>query len=97
VFAALVVLAGLLLSLWLWLRGPDIPYAKLIDRYAGSDSAFIDLPGDIRLHYRVAGSESRPAGCAVAWIWRFLYELGWMGPRAGARLRCMHWICRVMG
>jgi len=61
VIAALVVLVGLLLTLWLWLRGPDIPYATLIARYAGSDSAFIDLPGDIRLHYRVVGSESRPA------------------------------------
>jgi len=60
VFAALVVLVGLLLALWLWLRGPDIPYSRLIARYAASDSVFMDLPGGIRLHYRVAGAEGRP-------------------------------------
>jgi pimeloyl-ACP methyl ester carboxylesterase len=57
----LALAAALLLLAWAWLRGPDIPYATLEARYAGKDSAYADLPGGIRLHYREAGDPASPA------------------------------------
>ena len=54
------VLAALLGAAWLRLRGPDIPYATLEARYAGSGSAFAELPGGIRLHYQADGDPSHP-------------------------------------
>lgn len=54
---------GLLLGLigvWAWLRGPDIPYADLEARYQRPDSAYVDLPGGLRVHYRAAGDSAKP-------------------------------------
>ena len=54
------VLAALTAAAWLKLRGPDIPYAMLEAKYAGPASAFVELPGGIRLHYRADGDPARP-------------------------------------
>jgi pimeloyl-ACP methyl ester carboxylesterase len=53
---AVVAFAGA----WLYLRGPDIPYAILEERHSGTGSAFVDLPGGIQLHYRDAGNAAAP-------------------------------------
>jgi pimeloyl-ACP methyl ester carboxylesterase len=53
-------LAALLAAAWLKLRGPDIPYAALEARYSGRGSAFVDLPGGVRLHYQADGDPVRP-------------------------------------
>ena len=44
ILALLIVIAALG---WLWLRGPDIPYATLEAKYSAHDPAshFVDLPG----------------------------------------------------
>jgi pimeloyl-ACP methyl ester carboxylesterase len=49
-----------LLGAWAWLRGPDIPYAELEARYQRPDSAYVDLPAGLRVHYRVAGDPQKP-------------------------------------
>ncbi len=54
------VLVALAVAAWLKLRGPDIPYATLEAKYAGPGSAFVELPGGVRLHYRADGDPSRP-------------------------------------
>ena len=51
-FAVLVVA---LLGLWLYWRGPDIPYADLDGRYADAHSHFVDLGAGWRVHYREEG------------------------------------------
>ena len=54
---------GLALGLagaWSWLRGPDIPYPELEARYATKGSAYVDLPGGVRLHYRASGDVAAP-------------------------------------
>jgi pimeloyl-ACP methyl ester carboxylesterase len=61
---AIGLVIGLALALagaWLWLRGPDIPYADLEARYGRPDSAYADLPGGVRVHYRVVGDPAKPA------------------------------------
>lgn len=54
----------LLLSLAaLWLTActaRDIPYAKLEAKYASPASQFMDLPGDLRVHYRDQGPRDAP-------------------------------------
>ena len=49
-----------ILAAWLMLRGPDIPYAALEAKYAGSASRFVDLPGGFHVHYQDEGDPSRP-------------------------------------
>jgi len=56
----LLVLVVLVVAAWLWLRGPDIPYADLEAKYSGPGSGFVDLPGDIHLHYVADGDSSKP-------------------------------------
>jgi pimeloyl-ACP methyl ester carboxylesterase len=50
----------ILIGAWLWLRGPDIPYAALEAKYAQADSHFVDLPGGYHAHYRENGDPSLP-------------------------------------
>ncbi|MBS0393644.1 MAG: alpha/beta hydrolase [Proteobacteria bacterium] len=57
---ALVALVLLLAAAWLWLRGPDIPYAALEARYGGPGSEYVEVPGGLTLHYRADGDPSRP-------------------------------------
>jgi pimeloyl-ACP methyl ester carboxylesterase len=47
---------------WLWLRGPDIPYATLEAKYSAHDPAshFVDLPGGYHVHYQDEGSPDLP-------------------------------------
>ena len=61
--AALVVLAVVVLvplGAWLVLRAPDTTYEKLEARYALPASRYVDLPGDVHLHYVDEGDRSRP-------------------------------------
>jgi pimeloyl-ACP methyl ester carboxylesterase len=55
------VLAAALFAAWLKLRGPEIPLAELEARYGGRGSAYVDLPGGVRLHYVAAGDPAQPA------------------------------------
>lgn len=48
------------LSAWWIFRGPDIPYEALEQKYAGSASHFVDLPGALRVHYRDEGAATAP-------------------------------------
>ena len=57
ILAVIVVLLGVA---WLWLRGPDIPYATLEAKYTAPGSAFVDLPGGVHLHYQADGDPARP-------------------------------------
>jgi pimeloyl-ACP methyl ester carboxylesterase len=51
----------ILIGAWLWLRGPDIPYATLEAKYAAeADSHFVDLPGGFHAHYRDNGDLNAP-------------------------------------
>jgi pimeloyl-ACP methyl ester carboxylesterase len=51
----------ILIGAWLWLRGPDIPYATLEAKYAAQgDSHFVDLPGGYHAHYRENGDPNAP-------------------------------------
>src|ERR1700679_195032 len=50
----------ILIGAWLWLRGPDIPFATLEAKYAQSDSHFVDLPGGYHAHYRENGDPNAP-------------------------------------
>jgi pimeloyl-ACP methyl ester carboxylesterase len=47
---------------WLWLRGPDIPYATLEAKYSDPDPAshFVDLPGGYHVHYQDEGGPELP-------------------------------------
>jgi pimeloyl-ACP methyl ester carboxylesterase len=54
------ILIALLALAWLKLRGPDIPYATLEAKYAGSTSRFVDLPGWLHVHYEEEGDAGRP-------------------------------------
>jgi pimeloyl-ACP methyl ester carboxylesterase len=54
------VLVILLIVAWLKLRGPDIPYATLEAKYAGSASHFADLPGGFHVHYEDEGDPALP-------------------------------------
>jgi pimeloyl-ACP methyl ester carboxylesterase len=54
-----ILLAAVLVA-WLTLRGPDIPYADLEAKYAGTASHFVDLPGGYHVHYRDEGTPAAP-------------------------------------
>jgi pimeloyl-ACP methyl ester carboxylesterase len=58
VIFGLIVL--ILVGAWLWLRGPDIPFATLEAKYSQADSHFVDLPGGYRAHYRENGDPNAP-------------------------------------
>ena len=58
IIVGIVVLA--LLAAWLKLRGPDIPYAALENKYADPQSRFVDLPGGIHAHYQDDGDPALP-------------------------------------
>jgi pimeloyl-ACP methyl ester carboxylesterase len=55
--AFLVLAAGLG---WLALRRPDIPFETLEARYAVPTSRYVDLPGEVRAHYRDDGAPDAP-------------------------------------
>jgi pimeloyl-ACP methyl ester carboxylesterase len=54
-----VLLAALAL-MWLKLRGPDIPYRTLEEKFADGASRFVDLPGGFHVHYQEEGRASAP-------------------------------------
>jgi len=54
-----VLLAALALA-WLKLRGPDIPYRTLEEKYANGASRFVDLPGGLHVHYQDEGQTALP-------------------------------------
>jgi pimeloyl-ACP methyl ester carboxylesterase len=56
----LAILVLLLAAVWLKLRGPDIPYATLENKYADADSHFVDLPGGLHVHYEDTGEAGLP-------------------------------------
>jgi len=56
----LAVVALIVVAAWLWLRGPDIPYATLEAKYAGPDSHYVDLPGGYHVHYAEEGDPNLP-------------------------------------
>jgi pimeloyl-ACP methyl ester carboxylesterase len=58
IVVAIVVLA--LLLGWLKLRGPDIPYQVLEEKYGNAASRFVDLPGGFHVHYQDEGHPSLP-------------------------------------
>lgn len=41
-------------------RRPDVPYDTLEAQYASDTSRFINMPGDIRIHYREEGTPDKP-------------------------------------
>jgi pimeloyl-ACP methyl ester carboxylesterase len=54
-----VLLAALAFA-WLKLRGPDIPYQVLEEKYGNAASRFVDLPGGLHVHYQDEGHPSLP-------------------------------------
>jgi pimeloyl-ACP methyl ester carboxylesterase len=56
----LVVVIAILAAAWLWLRGPDIPYAMLEAKYGGANSRYVDLPGGYHVHYADDGDPNLP-------------------------------------
>ncbi|HEY2145896.1 MAG TPA: alpha/beta hydrolase [Steroidobacteraceae bacterium] len=56
----LALLIVIIVAAWLWLRGPDIPYATLESRYGGPDSHYVDLPGGYHVHYTDDGDPNLP-------------------------------------
>jgi pimeloyl-ACP methyl ester carboxylesterase len=54
-----VLLAALALA-WLKLRGPDIPYQVLEEKFADGAARFVDLPGGFHVHYQEEGHASLP-------------------------------------
>ncbi len=54
-----MLLAALALT-WLKLRGPDIPYRTLEEKFADGASRFVDLPGGFHVHYQEEGRASAP-------------------------------------
>jgi pimeloyl-ACP methyl ester carboxylesterase len=57
ILAVIVVLAVIA---WLYLRGPEIPYAALEAKYTGKSSRFVDLAGGLHVHYEDDGDASLP-------------------------------------
>ncbi|MCR6644971.1 MAG: alpha/beta hydrolase [Terricaulis sp.] len=53
---ALIVIGGYFL-----LKRPDIPYETLAAEYESAASRYVDLPGNVRMHYRVEGSSDARA------------------------------------
>ncbi len=58
--AVIAVIVVLLAAAWLWLRGPDIPYAELDAKYADDATRFVDLPGGFHVHYEDHGDPNAP-------------------------------------
>ena len=56
----IAVLVVLLVAAWLKLRGPDIPYAALEQKYTDASSRFVDLPGGFHVHYEEDGDPKAP-------------------------------------
>jgi pimeloyl-ACP methyl ester carboxylesterase len=56
----LAVVIAVVAAAWLWLRGPDIPYATLEAKYGGANSHFVDLPGGYHVHYADDGDPNLP-------------------------------------
>lgn len=56
----LAVVIAIVAAAWLWLRGPDIPYATLEARYGAPDSRYVDLPGGYHVHYADDGDPNLP-------------------------------------
>jgi pimeloyl-ACP methyl ester carboxylesterase len=56
----LAVVIAIVAAAWLWLRGPDIPYATLEAKYAAPDSRYVDLPGGYHVHYADDGDPNLP-------------------------------------
>jgi pimeloyl-ACP methyl ester carboxylesterase len=56
----LAVVIAIVAAAWLWLRGPDIPYATLESRYGGANSRYVDLPGGYHVHYTDDGDPNLP-------------------------------------
>lgn len=57
----LVVVAVVLVGGWLALRRPAIPFEALEAKYATPASRYVDLPGEMRVHYRDQGNPNGPA------------------------------------
>ncbi|HRE44464.1 MAG TPA: alpha/beta hydrolase [Terricaulis sp.] len=57
---ALIVIGGYFL-----LKRPDIPYETLAAEYESAASRYVDLPGNVRMHYRVEGSSDARAPTLV--------------------------------
>jgi pimeloyl-ACP methyl ester carboxylesterase len=58
-----IVVSVLLVALavvWLKLRGPDIPYQMLEEKFGDGASRFVDLPGGFHVHYQEEGHASLP-------------------------------------
>jgi pimeloyl-ACP methyl ester carboxylesterase len=55
---AVIVLA--VVAAWLKLRGPDIPYETLENKYLTGTSHFVDLPGGFHVHYQDDGDPTSP-------------------------------------
>lgn len=55
VLTVLILLIGVGIGGWLWLRAPDLSYAELEARYIDKSSHFIDLSSGVRLHYQDEG------------------------------------------
>lgn len=51
--AALILVGG-----YFVLKRPDLPYETLAARYENGASRYADLPGGVRMHYRIEGVES---------------------------------------
>ena len=56
----LAVVIAIVAAAWLWLRGPDIPYATLEAKYGGAISRYVDLPGGYHVHYTDDGDPNLP-------------------------------------
>jgi len=59
-YVILGIVVVLLVAAWLKLRGPEIPFADLEAKYAGTGSAFVDLAPDFRVHYQASGVPGSP-------------------------------------
>jgi pimeloyl-ACP methyl ester carboxylesterase len=58
--ALLLLLALAVVGGWLYLRAPDIPAAELAAKYGRANSHYVDLSGDVRLHYLESGAATAP-------------------------------------
>jgi len=56
----IAVILILLLTAWLKLRGPDIPFEELEAHYTDTSSRFVDLPGGFHVHYQEDGDREAP-------------------------------------
>jgi pimeloyl-ACP methyl ester carboxylesterase len=56
--AAIVLIV--LVSGYIALQRPDIPYATLEAKYGNANSKYLDLPGGVRVHYRDQGNPAGP-------------------------------------